>query len=150
MKFYTKIPKKLEFYYKLELEKYYDEYMHGDYTRAWNHLERAHIIAQKYPYQHTFVHWKMLQFGFKIKNRKEIFGQIPRLVFGGVKLTKIDQEGFSSLSPSIYPVDNKWGKQGWTIIDLENVTQKLLSDVLKTAYCEVAPKKLVELINKNK
>src|SRR5690554_4844311 len=76
MKFYTKIPKKLEFY---------DEYMHGDYTRAWNHLERAHIIAQKYPYQHTFVHWKMLQFGFKIKNRKEIFGQIPRLVFGGVK-----------------------------------------------------------------
>jgi len=29
-------------------------------------LERAHIIGQKYPYTHTFVHWKMLQFGFKI------------------------------------------------------------------------------------
>jgi uncharacterized membrane protein YeaQ/YmgE (transglycosylase-associated protein family) len=27
----------------------------------------------------------MLQFGIKIKNRKEIMGQIPRLIFGGVK-----------------------------------------------------------------
>jgi len=50
-----------------------------------NHLERAHIIGQRYPYAHTFVHWKMLKFGFKIKNRREILGQIPRLIFGGVK-----------------------------------------------------------------
>ena len=48
-------------------------------------MERAHIIGQKYPYAHTLVHWKMLQFGFKIKNGKEIFGQIPRLIFGGIK-----------------------------------------------------------------
>ena len=27
----------------------------------------------------------MLKFGFKIKNRKEILGQIPRLILGGVK-----------------------------------------------------------------
>ena len=27
----------------------------------------------------------MLQFGLKIKSAKEVFGQIPRLVFGGVK-----------------------------------------------------------------
>jgi hypothetical protein len=27
----------------------------------------------------------MLQFGIKIKNRKEIMGQIPRLIFGGLK-----------------------------------------------------------------
>jgi hypothetical protein len=27
----------------------------------------------------------MLQFGYKIKNTKEILGQIPRLIFGGVK-----------------------------------------------------------------
>ena len=48
-------------------------------------MERAHIIGQKYPYAHTFVHWKMLQFGIKIKSGKEIMGQIPRLIFGGVK-----------------------------------------------------------------
>ena len=31
------------------------------------------------------VQWKMLLFGMKIKNFAEIVGQIPRLIFGGVK-----------------------------------------------------------------
>jgi hypothetical protein len=31
------------------------------------------------------VHWKMLEFGIKTKNTKEIIGQIPRLLIGGVK-----------------------------------------------------------------
>jgi hypothetical protein len=85
MKLYTSIPKGLKPYYNTELEKYQEEYSIGNLERAWNHLERAHIIGQQYPYAHTFVHWKMLLFGFKIKNRKEILGQIPRLIFGGVK-----------------------------------------------------------------
>lgn len=85
MTFYTKIPKELEVYYQKELEKYKTEYLKDNFQAAWAFLERAHIIAQKYPYQHTFVHWKMLQFGFKIKNTKEILGQIPRLIFGGIK-----------------------------------------------------------------
>ncbi len=61
------------------------EYRKGNLERAWQHLERAHIIGQRYPYAHTCVHWKMLQFGFKIKSVKEVAGQIPRLIFGGVK-----------------------------------------------------------------
>jgi hypothetical protein len=85
MKFNTSIPESLKPYYKAELNKYRTEYSNRDLKKAWNHLERAHIIGQKYPYAHTFVHWKMLQFGIKIKNRKEIMGQIPRLIFGGVK-----------------------------------------------------------------
>lgn len=85
MKFYTSIPKGLKPYFNSELEKYQTEYSNGNLKNAWNHLERAHIIGQKYPYAHSFVHWKMLQFGFKIKDRNEIIGQIPRLIFGGVK-----------------------------------------------------------------
>jgi hypothetical protein len=85
MKFYTSIPKSLKPFYEVELEKFQMEYSKGNLSRAWNHLERAHIIGQKYPYAHTFVHWKMLQFGFKVKSRKEILGQIPRLLVGGVK-----------------------------------------------------------------
>ena len=53
--------------------------------KAWSHLERAHIIGQAFPKEHSLVHWKMLLFGFKIKNWKEIRGQILRLIFGGVK-----------------------------------------------------------------
>ena len=85
MKFYTRIPKTLNLYYEKELLDYQAEYLNGNLKTAWNHLERAHIIGQKYPIAHSYVHWKMLLFGFKIKNGKEIFGQIPRLIFGGVK-----------------------------------------------------------------
>jgi hypothetical protein len=85
MKLYTTIPAKLRPFYTGELEKYQVEYSNNNLSCAWIHLERAHIIGQKYPIPHTSVHWKMLRFGFKIKSRKEIIGQLPRLVFGGVK-----------------------------------------------------------------
>jgi len=85
MKLYTAIPKTLRPYFETELELYNAEYMSGHLQRAWYHLERAHIIGQRYPVAHTLVHWKMLQFGVSIKSGKEVLGQIPRLVFGGVK-----------------------------------------------------------------
>lgn len=85
MKFYTSVPKKLKPFYKIELDNYEIELNKGNLNVAWNHLERAHIIVQKYPVAHTEVHWKMLKFGLKIKNSKEVIGQIPRLIFGGVK-----------------------------------------------------------------
>ena len=67
------------------MKKYNYNIENKQFIDAWNHLERAHIIGQKYPYEHTLVHWRMLQFGFKIKSSKEILGQIPRLIFGGIK-----------------------------------------------------------------
>ena len=85
MKFYTKLPKSLKPFFDKELEDYHSAYAQGELPMAWNHLERAHIIGQKYPYAHTLVHWKMLVFGIKIKNGKEIVGQLPRLIVGGVK-----------------------------------------------------------------
>ena len=85
MKFYTSIPQELKPYYSAELSKYQSEFENGNLPAAWNHLERAHILGQKYPYAHSYVHWKMLQFGIKIKSVQEVVGQIPRLVFGGVK-----------------------------------------------------------------
>jgi Protein of unknown function (DUF3703) len=57
----------------------------GQLQACWQHYERAHIIGQRYPLQHSYVHWQMLKFGIKIKSIKEIFGQVTRLVFGGVK-----------------------------------------------------------------
>jgi predicted DNA-binding protein (MmcQ/YjbR family) len=64
-----------------------------------------------------------------------------------VKLSEIDQDVFSSgVKGVIFPVDNKWGKQGWTIIEMDKVKRDLFVDVVTTAYCEVAPKKLSELV----
>lgn len=85
MRLYTSIPKKLQPIFKRELNHFSYEYNQGNLKLAWNHLERAHIIGQRYPLAHTKVHWKMLKFGIKIKSLKEIAGQIPRLIFGGPK-----------------------------------------------------------------
>ncbi|WP_231464348.1 MULTISPECIES: GNAT family N-acetyltransferase [unclassified Pedobacter] len=64
-----------------------------------------------------------------------------------IKLSEIDQDVFSSPDKTIiYPVNNKWGKQGWTIIEMDKVKSELFVDALKTAYCEVAPKKLADQI----
>lgn len=85
MKLNTLMPDKLKPYFKLELDEYGRKFKAGDLTGAWNHLERAHILGQAYPWHHSYVHWKMLLFGIHIKSGKEIFGQIPRLLIGGVK-----------------------------------------------------------------
>lgn len=79
------MPKTLKTFYKQELNKARIAFNMKDYNLSWRHLERAHILGQRYPYEHTCVHWKMLYFGLKVKKFKEVLGQIPRLLLGGVK-----------------------------------------------------------------
>lgn len=79
------MPERLKSFYKSELSAATLAFSKGELQNSWNHLERAHILAQPYPVQHTVVHWKMLQFGIHIKNLREVVGQIPRLLLGGVK-----------------------------------------------------------------
>jgi Protein of unknown function (DUF3703) len=85
MKFYIFVPEKLQPFYKTEMENYHTQFSKHKFSDAWHHLERAHVMVQKYPFAHSKVHWEMLKFGIKLKNTKEIMGQIPRLIFGGVK-----------------------------------------------------------------
>ena len=57
-----------------------------------------------------------------------------------LKLSEIDQNVFSTAGPSIiHAVGNKWGKQGWTFVNLARVGIELFKDALTCAYCEVAP-----------
>ena len=80
-----RFPKRLKHYFLRELVLYRSALEINDLSDAWLHLERAHIIGQSYPYPHTYAHWLMLKFGFRIKNTNEILGQLPRLLVGGVK-----------------------------------------------------------------
>lgn len=85
MKLYRSMPQALRPYYRKELSSYRQSWQQGQVEDAWRHLERAHILGQPYPTEHTRVHGMMLLFGFKTKNVKEILGQLPRLLVGGVK-----------------------------------------------------------------
>jgi len=44
----------------------------------------------------------------------------------------------------IYPVPNKWGNHGWTLVNLKAIKKDMLLEVLTAAYCNVAPKHLAE------
>lgn len=83
MKLNALMPLLLKPHYQKELTAYKTELKKRRLQQAWRHLERAHILGQPYPYQHSQVHWLMLKFGIHIKNSKEILGQIPRLMIGG-------------------------------------------------------------------
>ncbi len=65
-----------------------------------------------------------------------------------VKLSPADQDIFCLADDNgVYPVPNKWGKLGWTHINLQIVKPEMCTELLKVAYCEVAPKKYAALIN---
>ncbi|HRG11451.1 MAG TPA: MmcQ/YjbR family DNA-binding protein, partial [Cyclobacteriaceae bacterium] len=78
---------------------------------------------------------------FRIK--KKIFATLDRsLSRACIKLRETDQSVFC-MSPAIYPVPNKWGKQGWTFIELKSVNKNLCMDALHTAYFTVAGKRKI-------
>jgi predicted DNA-binding protein (MmcQ/YjbR family) len=58
-----------------------------------------------------------------------------------LKLSLLDQSVYCQISPSIaIPANGAWGKQGWTILDLQKVTKRILTEALKKAYLNVVPK----------
>ena len=57
-------------------------------ARAWDkcfyHLERAHILGQRFIVPHTLTHLWMLKVAFHKKDLKEIIGQLFRIITGVV------------------------------------------------------------------
>ena len=59
-----------------------------------------------------------------------------------LKLNVIDQSVFCASSEMIfYPIPNKWGKQGWTIVELSKVRPEMFKDALIRSYENVISKK---------
>jgi hypothetical protein len=99
MKIHTKMPERLIPFFLNELEIAGKYFSMNDFRSSWYHLERAHILGQPYPYHHTLVHWKMLIFGIKIKDLREIIGQIPRLLVGGIGEIPVGNTGGANVPP---------------------------------------------------
>lgn len=78
---------------------------------------------------------------FRVKNK--IFATYDgKKKLACLKLSEIDQDVFCLVDKSvIYPVPNKWGKQGCTYFDLSKVKINLMKDALTAAYREIAMKK---------
>lgn len=72
---------------KPEVKAAYDAEMHkaalaqlsGALDQAFAHLERAHILGQRYLLPHLATHWRMLHIARTRRDHRETRGQIVRL-----------------------------------------------------------------------
>ena len=55
----------------------------GDTAGEWRHLERAHILSQPMVVPHVRTHVAMLGAGLRRHDRREVVGQLLRLVVAG-------------------------------------------------------------------
>ena len=55
----------------------------GDPFRELHHLERAHILSQPFAVPHIRTHVAMLGFGIRHRDRREVTGQLLRLLVAG-------------------------------------------------------------------
>ena len=56
----------------------------GKVEVAFHHLERAHILSQRYTSAHVHVHWLMLRLGASMGAWREVLGQSTRIVAAAV------------------------------------------------------------------
>ena len=83
----------------------------GDIEAAFQHLGRAHIISQRFTWQHVHVHWLMLKLGVSIGDWREILGQLSRIVAAAtfsriwVPLGNTGRANVSALMPMPMPED---------------------------------------------
>ena len=74
----------------------------SDYSQCFKHLERAHVLGQSYYIPHVLSHYWMLRVGLKRRNRREILGQLLRILGSAGSLVgwvPIGNTGGANVSP---------------------------------------------------
>jgi len=75
-------------YVTRELEQATAAERDGDFSLAFEHLERAHVLGQTSTREHVRVYWEMLRWGAGQGELREVAGQILRLI-GASTLTAL-------------------------------------------------------------
>jgi len=101
-------------------------------------------LALSFPETTEEPHFEKISFRVK----KKIFATYDaKNTRACIKLSPANQDIFSSADKTIiYSLANKWGQQGWTMVEMKKISKDLFTAALTMAYCEVAPKKLAELV----
>lgn len=66
--------------YQSEMSSAWLAFDDGNFDACFQHLERAHILVQRYALKHTYVHLLMLLVGLRQGDFREALGQVPRML----------------------------------------------------------------------
>jgi len=102
-------------------------------------IETFRELAMSFPNASEEPHFEKTSF----RVNKKIFATFDEKNNHAVlKLNEIDQSVFCASSEMIfYPIPNKWGKQGWTIVELSKVRPEMFENALTRSYENVISKK---------
>ena len=97
-------------------------------------------IASSFPDTEEAMHFERK--AYKVTG-KRIFATLDeKSGTANLKLSVVDQSVFSGYGKGgIFPVNNKWGLQGWTTFELAKLPEGIVRDALETAYREVFKKR---------
>lgn len=76
------LPAALRPHFRAELRAARAATARRDWPAAFARLERAHILGQRWALPHTHTHLLMLAHGLRLGDRREIGGQLVRIVGG--------------------------------------------------------------------
>lgn len=70
--------------FEAEMATAYRLLKNGSLDEAFRHLERAHVIGQRYVMPHIRSHWMMLKVGLARRSPTEVWGQAMRILLGAL------------------------------------------------------------------
>ena len=70
--------------YVRELDAGYAAFERDDFAEAFRHFERAHILGQRRTRLHVRTHIAMLKLAWRRRDKREILGQLSRVVAAAV------------------------------------------------------------------
>jgi hypothetical protein len=76
--------------------------------------------------------------------RDKIFASLPSDEVGVVKLPLDEQAAAMDTNPDRCRPAKGLGRHGWTELDLDGIDTAQVADLLQTAWCVVAPRRLVD------
>jgi len=81
----SRFARKIAPYVATELALAHEAERAGRHDDGFKHLERAHVLGQASTVQHVRVHWRMLCWGLRHHQPREVAGQLLRLVGAATK-----------------------------------------------------------------
>ncbi|TGN00052.1 MmcQ/YjbR family DNA-binding protein [Leptospira dzoumogneensis] len=110
-------------------------------------LDKVRKLALALPEAKEEPHFEKISFRVSKKIFATVDQENKKIV---LKFDRNDQDFFSAASKgSVYPIENKWGQQGWTCVEMKSTDLSLFKDMLAVSYCGVAPKRLMDAARQN-